>query len=408
MASRSPGRWLASSIALRSLLAGCLAFAFLHVLAGTSYYAAALALSGLALLTAWDTSRLQAAATVPEPEPNPVRRRHLQELEQAAALLDAVTVALITTTADGRIRFANQAARHLAGAIPGNLADVAVLGPEAAAEILALPGGARRILTLADGRLVLVWTVSLTVPGEAPQKLVSLQVVAGELDAVQLRAWQDMTRVLAHEIVNSLTPIASLSESAVAVIESRGDPPDSISRAVTAISRRSVHLIDFVERYREIADLPEPRLTSIAAANLASDLEAVLQSDFGARGIRYERFIDPPDLVFRGDPELLSQALLNLLRNAAEATANVDSPAIRLSCDQAGAQIVWSVADNGPGVPADRLQEIFVPFFTTKATGSGIGLTLAGHIALAHGGRIEAMNKDCGGAVFRLTIPCQA
>jgi two-component system nitrogen regulation sensor histidine kinase NtrY len=408
MASSGAGRRWASSVALRSLLAGCLAFAFLNVLAGTSYYAAALALLGLALLTAWDTSRIQAATSVPDPERNSVQRRHLQELEQAAALLDAVTVALIATTAGGRIRFANQAARHLARAIPGNLADVAVLGPEAAAEILALPGGARRILALADGRLVLVWTVSLAVPGEAPQKLVSLQVVAGELDAVQLRAWQDMTRVLAHEIVNSLTPIASLSESAAALMKSRGEPPCAISRAVTAISRRSVHLIDFVERYREVADLPEPRLSSIRAADLASDLEAVLQSDFAAWDIRYERAIEPPDLVFPGDPELLSQALLNLLRNAAEAVASREAPAVRVSCARAGPQVVWSVADNGPGIPADRLQEIFVPFFTTKATGSGIGLTLAGHIALAHGGRIEALNGEGGGALFRLTIPGQA
>ncbi|HEX8365972.1 MAG TPA: ATP-binding protein [Allosphingosinicella sp.] len=405
MASRAQRRPLASSAALRALVAGGLAFAFLQVLAGTSYYATAAALGGLALLTVWDASRRESAASAPESDRSLERRRHLEERERTAALLDAVTVALIAVTTDGRIRFANQAARGLAGAMPANLADVPVLGADGAAEILGLPGGARRIITLADGRLVLVWIVGLSVPGEAPQKLISLQVVAGELDAVQLRAWQDMTRVLAHEIMNSLTPIASLSESAAALIESRGEPPFALSRAVTAISRRSVRLIDFVERYREVADLPEPRLRPIPAAELASDLEAVLQTGFASRGIAYARTVEPADLVFPCDPELLSQALLNLLHNAADAASTAREPAIRLDCQQHGSDVVWSVADNGPGVPADRLQEIFVPFFTTKATGSGIGLTLARQIALAHGGRLETRAREGGGALFALSIP---
>ena len=405
MGSRAQGRLFASSGALRALLAGCLAFAFLEVLTGTHYYATAAALGGLALLTVWDASRLQGAPLAAEPDQSPRQRHQLQEMERSAALLDAVTVALVATTEEGRIRFANRAARQLAGAAPGTLADIDLLGPAIAGEILALPNGARRILTLADGRLALVWTVGLTVPGEAPQKLVSLQVVAGELDAVQLRAWQDMTRVLAHEIMNSLTPIASLSESAAALLESSGAPPCAISRAVGAISRRSLHLIDFVERYREVADLPEPRLRPIQAANLAADLDAVLQPDFAARGIAYARTIEPPELAFSGDPELLSQALLNLLQNAAEAVATAGEPTIQLSCKQTGPDVAWSVADNGPGVHAERLQEIFVPFFTTKATGSGIGLTLARQVAQAHGGRLEFVNKDGGGALFRLTLP---
>jgi signal transduction histidine kinase len=407
MASRAPAPHFASSVAVRSLVAGCLAFAFLQLVAGTQFYATAAAVGGLALLAAWDASRLQRGHLLPHDEPNPQYRRDGLDNERAAALLDAVTVALLATSGDGRIRFANRAARQLAGAVPGSLADLGIFESGTAEEILALPAGARRIVTLADGRLALVWTVGLSAPGEPSQKLVSLQIVAGELDAVQLHAWQDMSRVLAHEIMNSLTPIASLSESAAAMMESRNQSECEVSSAVAAIARRSLHLLDFVERYRDLADLPEPRLRPIQAADLAKEVEGVLQPGFAAWGIGYRRTVEPPSLVFEGDPELLSQALINLLQNATEAVAAVEAPDIHLSCELRGPEIAFSVADNGPGIPAGRLQEIFVPFFTTKETGSGIGLTLARQIALAHGGRIEALNRDGGGTLFRLTIPAQ-
>jgi two-component system, NtrC family, nitrogen regulation sensor histidine kinase NtrY len=403
MASSAPERLLASSRTLRPLVAGGLAFTFLQLVAETHYFATAAVLGALALLIVRDSGRAQLARPATGPEASEARR-NAQETQRMSALLDAVTVALIAIEQDGRIRFANRAARQLAGVEPARLAEMRILGDEGAEVILALTPGARRILSLADGRLALVWAVGLSVPGEPTQRLVSLQPVAGELDAVQLQAWQDMSRVLAHEIMNSLTPIASLSESAAELIASRGEGDDEVSRAVAAIARRSLHLLDFVERYRDVADLPEPRLRPIRAADLLEDIEAVLRPDLEARGVAVEWTIEPAELGFAGDPELLAQALLNLLRNAVEAVVGVEAPAVQVACDARGSAIAFRIDDNGPGIPAERMQEIFVPFYTTKRTGSGIGLTLARQIALAHGGRIEASNRSGGGALFTMTI----
>ncbi|WP_114950729.1 sensor histidine kinase [Sphingosinicella terrae] len=405
MASRDRRRTVARSFGLRTLLAGGLAFLIVEVLAGTEYYATAAVLGGLLALTVWDTARLQSGSPPSSGGADARHRERLQQLDRDSALLDAVSVALIALAPDGRIAFANRAARRLAGEPVRRLTDMAALGPDLAVQILALPAGARRILTLADGRLMLVWVVELVIPGEPAQKLVSLQAVAGELDAVQLRAWQDMSRVLSHEIMNSLTPIASLSESAASLMRGQETAEARVVRAVESVARRSRHLIDFVERYRQVAELPEPSLRPIRAAALVADITALMEADLAGAGVSLRSDVEPPDVTFQGDPELLSQAILNLVRNGAEAAAPAAAPLVSLSCRRIGSELILQVRDSGPGFDPDRLEESFVPFFTTKAGGSGIGLTLARQIALAHGGRLEAANETEGGAVLRMILP---
>jgi signal transduction histidine kinase len=142
-------------------------------------------------------------------------------------------------------------------------------------------------------------------------------------------------------------------------------------------------------------------------SELVANIEVLLKASFAERGITYRSEMRPGEPTLAADPELLSQAILNLLRNAADAVEEVDQPAILLSCKASGREIVLTVSDNGPGIPAERLQEIFVPFYTTRKSGSGIGLTLARQIALAHGGRIEAENNPGGGALFRMILPAR-
>jgi len=328
------------------------------------------------------------------------------QLQAALALIDTVTVALFVIGADDRIRFMNRAARQLAGHDAGRLGDLAVLGAEGAAAILALPTGGRQLIASRDGRSLLAWVGSIRHAGAEPQRLVSLQAVVGELDAVQVGAWHAMTRVLAHEMMNSLTPIASMAES-VELLVAAGDRDPKIANAVATIGRRSRHLMDFVERYRAIVDLPRPVTQDISVADFLDGIEQLVVPGLAKRAIGFEVEASHGELA-SFDRALVEQAILNLIKNAADALEHVAAPLIRLVAIRDADALILQVSDNGHGIEEELLDDIFVPFFTTRAGGAGIGLALARQIALAHGGGLTAARAEPSGSIFRFQLPARA
>jgi two-component system, NtrC family, nitrogen regulation sensor histidine kinase NtrY len=329
------------------------------------------------------------------------RQRRIDHLE---ALLDNVTAALLVVDETGQVVSANRASRQNLGATPGAIGAIAALPPATAVRLRTLPPGAREIVRLADGRAMLAQAASFTAEGRA-MTLISLQSLSGELDAVELKAWQDVVRVLAHEMMNSLTPILSLSESLAGRLRAKGSDPKAISADLEVIARRSAGLMHFVERYRRLTDLPAPERTKIRATEIVASLDRLMGPGMAEAGVDYASHVSPKALKLEVDPELLEQALINLLKNAVEAVRGREAPAVRLGVRLEEAQVALIVEDNGPGVPAEDPESVFVPFFTTKAGGSGVGLTLARQIALAHGGRLEHSPRQGGGAVFRLVLP---
>lgn len=327
------------------------------------------------------------------------RDRGAQELRFLEALVDDAPVALLTVEGD-RVRLANKAARRLFDRTDATRPDdfarfgatfaqrLAQSGP-AAQElmILRLPGGLQRAI---------VRVGALERLG-APVRAITVEPVQSTLDAIEVAAQTDLVRVLTHEILNSLTPVTSLAGTAATLLAADPPDPDAARDAIGTLARRAEGLRRFIDSYRAVARPPEPRRKLFAAAPFAAELARLFTAEWPDRTLFAETAGDP---LLDADPDLLGQALINLLRNAAQATA--PGGRVRLAMTAAADGVAIEVEDDGPGIAPDLRGDIFLPFFTTRATGTGVGLNLVRQIVVAHGWRIELASGGLGGALFRI------
>jgi nitrogen fixation/metabolism regulation signal transduction histidine kinase len=247
------------------------------------------------------------------------------------------------------------------------------------------------------------------------EKLFSLQDIGEELESTQLGAWQDLVRVLTHEIMNSITPVASLAQTTVDISEDikqelEDDHPqkmniEKVSNAAMTMSRRAGNLMQFVTNFRKLTRLPKPEKQTTRVQDLFNHLLQISEANSVNSKVRLMTEVTPPGLEFNVDPEQIEQALINLVRNSEQALADRQDGKIQLLAylNQRG-RITIEVCDNGPGIEEDILNKIFVPYFTTRPDGSGIGLALTRQIMTYHGGFIRATNLEKGGASFKLTF----
>jgi two-component system nitrogen regulation sensor histidine kinase NtrY len=324
------------------------------------------------------------------------------ERDALKALLDTVPAALLVLQANGRVELVNRAAFALAKGEVQRLADIPALGDKAAAAIAALPPGGRAVIQ-AGGRRLFASSTLMARPGQTPVALIALQGVTEDLGAVEQQAWNELIRVLAHEMLNSLTPIASLSESLARRPSVVADP--EAEAALQVIARRSENLMAFVDRYRAMAQVPEPDPRTIPLKALADDIAQLMAGSLAAAGARFTVEVTPANLRLSADPGLLEQAVINLLKNALDATAGRAPPVISLTCGTQDGRVLIAIRDNGEGIAPDKAEEIFVPFFTSRIGGSGIGLSLARQVALAHGGQLTVRANAPHGAVFEISLP---
>jgi two-component system, NtrC family, nitrogen regulation sensor histidine kinase NtrY len=432
----------AAGIGVRASLVGAIAFAILELIATQHLYATAMVLSGIAALILVDLARYVsrgdrmlerfveglAAGELERPARgaggfgrlrgaieravtalDAARVRPQQQIDHLQTLIDTVPVAIITLDETGKISLANHAARRLAGRAMSKLEHLSTIGAAAATVLSQLAPGQRRVVRLASGQRVLASAARFAAGGHQ-LRVFSLQNIGSELDAVEIQAWQDLLRVLAHEMMNSLTPISSLAESVRPLLGAAvaADPDGrlrDVADAMDVIARRSTGLMSFVERYRTMAELPPPALELLSGANFIHRIDQLMRPTLEARGIAYSSSVEPPDLTVRADGGLLEQVLINLLHNAMDALSAAVDPRIEVRCQVRDEHCIISVSDNGKGLESGSSEHIFVPFFTTKPGGSGIGLSLARQIAHAHHGQLDAASNEPRGAVFTLSIP---
>ena len=342
-----------------------------------------------------------------------LQARHVQasvEARYLSAIVDDSPSALLSVDEDGRVALLNKAARQLFARQPlTRRDDLSILGPELAAAIN-LPPGTRKITrVMVDGIPHRAIFASAHVARlDRGVTILSILPVQSELGALEVAAQADLVRVLTHEIMNSLTPVTSLARSSadmVASAEQQGAELGDARIATETVARRAEGILRFVESYREFAQTPDVRRRSFAALPWAEELLRLALANANERHAGAVLEVTPETLKLNADPELLSQALLNLLRNAFRVTAEVEKPVVLLAINrQPGGRCRIEVRDNGPGIPQERREDVFLPFYTTHKGGSGVGLSFARQVALAHGGSISAGEAPEGGAAIVLVI----
>lgn len=247
-------------------------------------------------------------------------------------------------------------------------------------------------------------------------KLVSLQNIHRELEEKEMEAWQKLIRVITHEIMNSVTPISTLAST---VKDLTADPASGrapaageddevrrdIRQAALTIEKRSQGLLHFVDAFRSLTLLPRPKPRVFLLRELMDRVGRLMKANMDGKHIRFSIEVEPEGLELEADPELVEQVLINLLLNALQAVEGRKAPEIWMkgSLNERG-RVLVQVIDNGPGIPPETLDKIFIPFFTTKRGGSGIGLSLSRQIMRLHHGMIHVHSAPGGPTVFTLTF----
>ena len=309
-------------------------------------------------------------------------------------LLNKVDTAVVVTDRSGRVEWMNRAA-------------VALVGQESRLpqEWLTTSWNETQVVRIRQQGASVEMAVSCTLFAAQNKErlLVSLKNIHSVLERNEMEAWQKLIRVLTHEIMNSITPIISLSET----LSERGIPKllgekeySIMLQAMQTIHRRSKGLLEFVENYRRLTRIPTPVCTKVSITELCMDLKKLFPEEY----IHFE--IPSSDLTLYIDRAQIEQVLINLLKNAREACGRQSDKDIRVEViiSPAGNKLL-TVSDNGEGILPDVLDKIFVPFFTTKTSGSGIGLSLCKQIMTLHEGSINVKSESGKGSKFILTFP---
>ncbi len=328
-----------------------------------------------------------------------------------------VNTGILTFRRDGLVDMYNNAMRRLfnTGHIH-HLHDLEKVNPELPDNLLRIRAGDRLLLKLfidQEVRQLLMYATEFKMRKEE-YVLVAMQDIHAELEEKETESWQNLIRVLTHEIMNSMTPISSLASTVKGMLNpgEEGEEPEldeddkeSIRAALSTIQNRSDALLNFVGAYRNLTRIPKPNFRRFSIREMFERGQALLAPRLEEMNVDLQMNIIPDNLMLTADPDLVDQVLINLLLNAIDALKTQESRRIWLrATEQENGKIVIEVADSGHGITPDILDKIFMPFFTSKREGSGIGLSLSRQIMRLHKGSISVKSTPGEGAVFFLVF----
>lgn len=342
-----------------------------------------------------------------------LRHKHEELTRYYSLLLEKVPVAILIVDGES-LTLANAAAQklfqrnHL-----DNIHSLQQFGEQLALDIQQILPGEKRTsqIILHSATTSLVLSAASIQLSETSKKIISLNPIQRELDKQEITAWQHLVQVFTHEIMNSMTPVTSLSNTAAGLLENIDAHPDAAiaesiadaHQAIAIVARRAQHLLGFVEAYRRIANPVRIQSSEIQLQPLFSEICQLFSAQAKASNIALSWQVTPANLSLNADQAQIEQVLINLLKNSLEAIDPSLQGEIQLHAYiGAGGNLIIDVADNGCGIPSDKAEHIFVPFYTSKREGTGIGLFLVKQIMQAHLGSVYATRSARGGALFRL------
>jgi two-component system nitrogen regulation sensor histidine kinase NtrY len=329
-------------------------------------------------------------------------------------IVQHVGIGILTFKRDGSIQIINTAAKRLLKVTRADtVEDLREVDDGLVDTFLKLKTGGRELIRLKTGDETLqlsIFAIELTLRDEEV-KLISMSNIQSELDEKEMEAWQNLVRVLTHEIMNSVTPISSLA----GIVEEelgrkiqyeqdiKNDELADMHLSLQTITRRSAGLIRFVKEFRNLTHIPKPKLAEIQVKPLLEEMAMLHKKELADHGVTVTTSVEPENLFILADKTMIEQVLINLIKNAIQAFDEQPDKRIDLVArsNEKGRAVI-SVKDNGSGIDNEALEKIFIPFFSTKKTGSGIGLSLSKQIMLQHEGRITVKSKLGEGTEFVL------
>ncbi|WP_440132595.1 sensor histidine kinase [Chitinophaga sancti] len=333
-------------------------------------------------------------------------------LKYIDTIVQHISIGVLSFDAEGRIELINPAAFRLLGIYRlRNIAELKSAHPDLPELLLQVHSGNKILYRTRNEQQLSIHAATVRLQGRLV-KLISLQNIHAELQQKELEAWQNLTKILRHEIMNSVTPIVSLISTMQDIIEQdiasdshQQEAITDLMEALETIKSRSKGIMNFVNAYRDYTTLPKPQFTDVNIKELLTVVSNLLQSDLKQAGIYYQFEVDSAGAEIHADSAQLQMVLINLIRNAMDALEHTARPEIKITATMTTHnQVCIAIADNGPGIDADAINKIFIPFYTTKRKGSGIGLSLSQQIIQLHGGQLKVDSTSNNGTTFNVIL----